>query len=334
MPLAGRRRRRRRLWVLLGAFLSLVVLAVHSVATSSSSEPNRRLEELAYVDAVRPLIEQSNQQGDDLTDVRDSIAQLGRPAAGRRLTRIHRQTAEVLTAVQAAEPPPSLATAHGLLTTTMFVREQAAGAIAKGLQQALSNDAFDEPIGALAEAGEDLTTADRTYALFQRAVGASGNADVSVPPSRWVVDATAWAPQSLRALVSTLRSSASLAPIHDVSVLLVTTEPAPVGRDDATQSDVLPPARALRLEVVVANIGNETERNVAVVALLTGPTRSPDTAREFVDLEPGQRRTVSLGGLVPVAGTMSTLTVRIGPISNEADPSNNELVRSILIRGS
>lgn len=330
MPLAGRRRRRRRLWVLLGAFLSLVVLATYSVATSSSSEPGRRLEELAYVDAVRPLIEQSNQQGDDLTDVRDSVAQLGRAAAGRRLTRIHRQTADVLKGVQAAKPPASLVTAHGLLTTTMFVREQAADAISKGLQQALSSGSFDAPIQALSDAGEDLTTADRTYALFRRAVVGNGRPESSVPPSQWVDDAAAWEPTSLGALVSTLRSSASLVPVHDVSVLLATTDPTPVATDG--DSDVLPPAKSLRLEVVVANVGNETERNVAVVASLQGPSGAPDTARDFVTLEPGQRRTVTLGGLVPISGALSTLTVRIGPVAEEADSSNNELVRSLLIR--
>ena len=330
MPLAGRRRRRRRLWVLLGAFLSLVVLAIHSVATSSSSEPGRRLEELAYVDAVRPLIEQSNQQGADLTGVRDSVAQLGRAAAGRRLTRIHHQTLDVLKRVQAAKPPPSLVTAHGLLTTTMFVREQASGAISKGLQQALSSGSFDPPIAALVEAGEDLTTADRTYALFRRAVVGRSTTESSVPQSRWVDDTAAWEPASLGALVSTLRSSASLVPVHDVSVLLVSTDPTPVGTDG--DSDVLPPAKTLRLEVVVANVGNETERNVPVVALLQGPIGAPDTARDFVTLEPGQRRTVTLGGLVPVSGSISALTVRIGPIASEADPSNNELVKSLLIR--
>lgn len=330
MPLAGRRRRRRRLWVLLGAFLSLVVLAIQSVATSSSNEPGRRLEELAYVDAVRPLIEQSNQQGADLTGVRESVAQLGRAAAGRRLTRIHRQTIDVFKGVQATEPPPSLVTAHGLLTTTMFVREQAANAISKGLQQALSSGTFDAPIQALSEAGEDLTTADRTYVLFRRAVVGNGRPESSVPPSRWVDDPAAWEPASLGALVSTLRSSASLVPVHDVSVLLATTDPTPVAREG--ESDVLPPAKSLRLEIVVANVGNETERNVAVVALLQGPSGAPDTARDFVTLEPGQRRTVTLGGLVPVSGTMSTLTVRIGPLDNESDPSNNALVKSLLIR--
>ena len=330
MPLAGRRRRRRRLWVLLGAFLSVVVLAIHSVATSTSSEPNRRLEELAYVDAVRPLIDQSSRQGDDLSDVRDSVVRLGRAAAGRRLTRIHRETADVLKATQAVEPPPSLATAHGLLTTTMFVREQAAGAIATGLQEALSTGSSDEPIGGLVEAGEDLTTADRTYALFRRAVTTSGNTDASVPESSWVDDSAAWTRETLGALVATLRSSASLAPIHDVSVLLVTSEPAPVHTDGTT--DFLPPAKTLRLDVVVANIGNEPIHDVPVVASLARPTGAPDSARNFVDLEPGQRRTVQLGGLAPVTGAMSTLTVRIGPVSGEADPTNNELVRSIVVR--
>lgn len=330
MPLAGRRRRRRRLWVLLGAFLTVVVLAIHSVATSTSSEPNRRLEELAYVDAVRPLVEQSSKHGADLADVRDSVVRLGRAAAGRRLTRIHRETADVLKAVQAVEPPPSLATAHGLLTTTMFVREQAAGTIASGLQQALSSGTFDEPIGALAEAGEDLTTADRTYALFRRAVTASGATEAAVPESRWVDDTAAWTPETLGALVATLRSSASLAPVHDVSVLLVTSEPAPVHTDGTT--DFLPPSKTLRLEVVVANIGNEPEHRVPVVASLARPSGAPDTARDFVDLEPGQRRTVVLGGLVPVSGATSTLTVRIGPALAESDPSNNELVRSIVVR--
>ena len=75
----------------------------------------------------------------------------------------------------------------------------------------------------------------------------------------------------------------------------MTTNPLPVNLQNGVQ--LLPVAKQLSLQIVVADTGNQSERNLTVTATiapaLSGPTQS---VRDFVDLAPGQTRTVSLGG--------------------------------------
>src|SRR5207237_1245254 len=53
----------------------------------------------------------------------------------------------------------------------------------------------------------------------------------AMPPSVWAADREAWSRGAVGALVSAMRASATLAPVHDVSVVLVTTDPAAVAKD-------------------------------------------------------------------------------------------------------
>ncbi|MEO6121757.1 MAG: hypothetical protein ABIW46_09465, partial [Acidimicrobiales bacterium] len=59
-----------------------------------------------------------------------------------------------------------------------------------------------------------------------------------------------------------------------------------------------------------------------------------DTARDFVDLAAGQRRSLSLAGLrPPPAGGRVTLTVTIGPVDGETPGEDNRWSRPVLLRG-
>jgi hypothetical protein len=58
-----------------------------------------------------------------------------------------------------------------------------------------------------------------------------------------------------------------------------------------------------------------------------------DTARQFVDLAPGQRLTVTLGGLQPTRNEQLSLGVRAGPVAGESNIADNELIRALLVRG-
>jgi hypothetical protein len=96
---------------------------------------------------------------------------------------------------------------------------------------------------------------------------------------------------------------------------------------------VLPVAKNLRLQIVVTNTGNEAEKRLTVSATITpaaiGPT---DTARDFIDLAPGQRRTVVLGTLRPAVNTPFSLTVRIDPVEGETNVSDNEKTMTYVMR--
>jgi hypothetical protein len=149
-----------------------------------------------------------------------------------------------------------------------------------------------------------------------------------LPESRWVADPDSWSTLATTVLVRTLRASATLAPVHDVSVLVVTTNPASVGQDGG--AIVLPMVKDLQVEIVIANTGNEPEKRVSVLLALDGGA-GKDTAREFIDLVPGQRRSLSLT-LHPVAGAPGTLTVTVGPVPGETTATDNIKVIAVLFR--
>ncbi|HEX2040719.1 MAG TPA: hypothetical protein VHF47_13425 [Acidimicrobiales bacterium] len=322
-------RRRRPRWLLLGALLTLLVLAVNA-ASGGSDGPSVRLAQLAYLDRVRPAVERSTEQGADLVRVRDEAARLGRAAVGRRLQRVAAEARSVLRLVREADPPESLETSHNLLVATMAIRARAAEQVREALTRALGTDPPEPAVDALVRAGRDLATGDGTYVVFLDSIPrVDGKPAGAMPPSEWVPGGLGWTGGELAAFVHSLRASASLAPVHDLAVALVTTDPAAVGSEGATS--VLPAVRSLRLQIVVANVGNEAEKRVPVVATLTADGVS-DSARDFVDLAPGQRATVVLGGLRPVAGAASTLSVTIGPVEGEARLEDNTLPMPLVFR--
>jgi hypothetical protein len=332
MVVAGRRRRRRPRWVVLVVLVALSFLALRGIASSGSDPRSRRLAEQAYLDEMRPKVERSTQQGADLAAARDDAGQLGRVGVTKQLERLENEAARVLREVRAADPPSSLANAHTLLESTMFIRARAAASLAASLPEALAAEGSGDVVQQMELAGADLGTADGIYAVFRRSLAPPGaKPAASMPPSRWVSRAGAWSEPELRALVSTLRANSTLAPVHDVAVIVVSTDPTAVGKEGL--ADVLPPSKALRLEVVVANVGNTRERDVPVIAAITTPSGAVDTARQFVDLAPGQRLTVSLGGLQPTRNEELALGVRAGPVTGESNTQDNEVSRTLLVRG-
>jgi hypothetical protein len=304
---------------------------VQGIASSGSDSRSRRLVEQAYLDEMRPHVERSTQQGADLAAARDDAGKLGRVGVTKQLNRLEKEASAVLREVRNADPPASLANAHTLLESTMFIRARAAASLAESLPEALAAEGSGDVVKQMATAGADLSTADGLYAVFRRSLAPPGKAPAaSMPPSRWVTRPGSWTQAELRALVSTLRATSTLAPVHDVAVIVVTTDPTAVGKEG--DADVLPPSKSLRLEVVVANVGNTREKQVPVVAAVTTPSGAVDTARQFVDLAPGQRLTVTLGGLQPTHNEVLSLGVRAGPVNGEENTDDNEVIRSLFVR--
>lgn len=248
------------------------------------------------------------------------------------MARVVRESEAVLAAVRRVEPPPSMSTAHSILIATMAIRARVATGVATGLAAASSDGPPEPAVDALTSAGEEMLAADRTYRVFADAVPRpTGVTAPLLPASEWGEQAELWTRPELAAFVASIRSSTKLSPVHDVAVLTVATNPAAVGTE--AESSVLPLVASLRLEIVVANTGNAAEKAVPVVATLIGPGGEVDTARDFVDLAPGQRRAVPLGGLRPVPGGPSTLKVVVGPVDGEASTPDNERSLGIVLRG-
>ena len=334
MALASRRRARRKpRWLLIGALLTLAVVTVNATLSARSKEPGRRLAQLSYLDRVRPYVEQSTAQGAEIALVRSDAVKLGREGVRRKLDRVARQAQEVLASVQREEPPDALSTSHSLLVASMAVRAKAIASLRDALGRLTARQSPASSIDELAGAGEDIVAADRTYQVFLDSLPASpeGVMERVMPPSRWTEDAALWSRAELVAFAGAFRASAAPGSVRDVAVVVVTTDPAAVASEGG--SSVLPLTKGLKLEAVVANVGNEIERRVPVVATLRSPTGKVDSARDFVDLAPAQRRVVTLGGLQPAAGPPSTLSVVVGPVADEGSIVDNGFTMSLLVRG-
>jgi hypothetical protein len=359
----ARAQRNRPRWLLVAFLLTVLVLVVNIALSSQSSGPARRLAKLGWLDAMRSQIERSTAQGGDIEQVRADAARLGRAGVARRLEKVVAEAAAVRQAALGQQPPDELASAHSLLVSTMTIRARAAGRVRDALTLALGTGAPEPAADALAEAGRDLLAADRTYEVFlellaaserttTNGLGAGAPPSTSTPPpaadpntappttskpppattllpeSRWVADPDSWSSLATTVLVRTLRASATLAPVHDVSVLVVTTDPAAVGQDGGAM--VLPMVKDLQVEIVIANTGNEPEKRVSVLLALDGGA-GKDTAREFVDLIPGQRRSISLT-LHPMPGAPGTLSVTVGPVPGETTATDNMKIIGVLFR--
>src|SRR3954464_1755512 len=283
MALAGRRpQRRRRRWLLLALVITLIVLAVNAAVSSRSSGPAARQASLAYLDAARPLVDRSNQQGADLIDLRNQAVGLGRDGIDRRLDRAARNAEEVLREGRQLRPHPSQRDAQDLFIATLAIRAKAAGGMQQALRDALGTEPAADAVTELVAVGRTITAADQAYNLFVGALPPTPGAG-ALPASQWAADQESWTQPLLATFVASLRSSAALSPVHDVSVVLVSVEPAAVGMEGTTS--VLPQAKNLRLQIVVANVGNEGERRVAVTAAVAPAAIGPnDTARDWVDL--------------------------------------------------
>lgn len=337
MPPVDRRRRgrgrgRQPRWLLLALIVSVVVLAVNAMMSGGSSDRDARSATLRYLDAIRPGIEASTAQGRELDQMRGDPGLLGREGIGRRTERLVAGANTILRQLRTAEPPPTLDVSHSVLVATMAVRARATAEIRSALDGIRGDGSPAPAIVALVASGQDLEAADRTYEVFAESVQGEGGPAPEMPASRWLGAIHLWDEPEVAAFVGSLQSATSATPLHNLSVVAVGSDPAAVGREGAAL--VLPIIRSLRLEIVVANSGNSAQRQVPVVATLQGPGGELDTARQFVDLEPGQRLALSLGGLRPVqtAGP-STVTVAIGPAEGEVDLADNQRTLSLILRG-
>lgn len=325
-PRRSRRVRRRR-WIVVGIVASLLVLAINAVAESQGREAALRISTISYLDEVRPEVERSNSLGAELADLRQRAVELGRATVSERLQRVGVEALAGVRAVEAAEPPAQLRTNHSLLVAALAIRARSADTIRRTIGEALNPGSPPPPATELVRATEDLRSADRSYELFREALPDAE--DMAMPRSTWL-EGVPLTPEEASAFVSTLRSAGSLAPVRDVAVVAITMEPASVGTEG--DASVLPPSPTLRLQVVVANVGNDAVRQLPVVAAVGAPNGDVDTGRQFVDLEPGQHATVTIGGLRLVTQSANALIVTAGPVEGEATLSDNERRRTLLVR--
>jgi hypothetical protein len=247
-----------------------------------------------------------------------------------RLNQVATEAQQTLSGLQRLSPPKSMQTAHDLLVAALAIRVQGVQALSQVMGDALSGRR--DPTSndnALVEVGQDFTAADRAYQLFVRSMPAA--IGPPLPASQWVTDQSEYSPPNVAVFLAALKSAASAVPVHDTAVVVVTTDPVPVGRTGDVQ--IIPVAKLLNMQIVVGNEGNQTESNLTVSATISPSGYGPSqTVRDFVSLTPGQRRTVLLGGLKMVPNQQSMLLVKIDAVPGENNLANNSKVMTLIMQ--
>jgi hypothetical protein len=311
MALAGRSARRGTgaRWLFVGIVITLVVLLVDASLHSRSTGPGQQLASGAWVDRVLPVIAASNTEAVQLNELWSSGLSMKPAQVTTLVDQVATGASGGYKQVVALRPPANLAGSAGLLEACLLARSQAATIIQGAVSEAL-NSAPPAPQLAtqFQTAGNDLQVADQAYQLFASTLPKIG---VTMPASQWLGAGAPYQPQSAQVFLASLHSSASNTPLHQVTVYAVTTTPSPVSSQGSTE--VLPDARAITVTIVVADTGNQPERNLTVTASIDQSSGGA-SARDFVDLLPGQAHTIeNLGPLNPLQGVPVTLTVTVTP---------------------
>jgi hypothetical protein len=331
--MAGSRRRRRLLVVGLAALSTVVVIVAEA---STSSRPNTTEGVQAYLDQVRPGVQQSASQGADFNDVRAQALTLGQNGIDRRLNRLAGEVRTTLTSIDTLAPPPSMRVAQAYLVAALGVRLKAVVEARPAMDAALTREASaDQGVGdavsKLYGVSQDLGLGDRAFSLFLGSLPSGAG----VPPADpWITDDTQWTAVELTAFVDHLRSSSSAVPVHDVAMLAFQTDPGVVSIEPDGTEDI-PASHAMSVSMVVENVGNQTEHNLRVWVYFTpdGASRPTRTLNDYVTLAPGTTQAVGpLRPLVVDPGTAGRLDVTVTPVPGETDIANNTLTVRVKFR--
>jgi hypothetical protein len=290
----------------------VVVLAVSSVAQiSHTSGPYRRTVDRGYAALAQPLVAQSNASGVALASFLRDTGSLGRIAFFSDLDSLASDTSSLERHYAVITPPdPS---ASSWCATAMAARAAAVSTLRSSLESAVGGRtglvAIDEAAAttALGSVGAELQSADRSWAACRRALRrAPGSA--LLPTSRWVRDPGVFEGSGAARFVAALAGSHALAPVHNIVVLAVVTDPAAVA-SGATL--VAPAATGLVVHVVLANQGNVDEEGVELGGEVTllGTTASPVAVQRTLDLAAGHSTTMLLPALKVEPGSSYTLQV-------------------------
>jgi hypothetical protein len=334
MALASRSARRSGAgsrWLLIGVVITLFVLLINASLQSRSPGPGQQLAAGAWLDRALPIITTSTEEGQQLAAIWTNGLKTPASTLDAQLNQVAGGAAAAYQQIIGLRPPTNVAAAAGLLEASLLVRSQAAAAVRDALHPVL--DGTGSPVGvssstdptnltAIQNAGGEMEVADQAYRLFVQSLPSLG---VSMPQSVWVTDPAPYQPAQATVFLSSLRSAMSSTPVHQIKIYALSTAPGPESSNGTVE--VLPDSRALAVTVVLADVGNQPEKNLTVTAAIS-PGGVSSSVRDFLSLVPGQAQSiVGMGPLTPPQGVNVTLTVTV---TSPADPSSTPLATSTL----
>lgn len=319
MALATRSTRRRgaKLWLAVGIVITLLVLLVDASLKSRSPAPAQTLAAQAWVDRVLPVISQSTEQGLEINHIRTSGLTMKAAAINSQLSKITSAARSDLATVESLRPAPNVEAANGLLIACLQTRAAAASTFAQAITRTLAGPATASAaqVPTLLGAVEQFQVADQAYQLFAKDVPPLG---VKMPASAWSSNAHAYNQPALTTYLRALRSSTNSLPVHDVTVSALSTTPGAVSTSGKVQ--VLPPANLVKINVTIANVGNQAANNVPVKASFSpGASGYLSSGSRTVSVSPGQDVALTVATLKAPTNVAVTLTVTVGPVAGQTD---------------
>jgi hypothetical protein len=342
MALAGRSARRGAAgfrWIAVGLTVTLFLLLIDASLNSKSVAPSQQLAAGAWYDDVLPLITASNAEGAEIAGLWSSGLSTPAASIASRLESLVTGSNQIYQEVSKLRPPVDLTGPAGLLEACLVARSQATVALrqafmltlgaaypgsktaAVSMSAALSGGVSPE-LQDVATAQARMDLGDQAYQLFAGTM--PKQLGLSIPSSVWLANAGPYQAQNAEVFLASLQNSVNTSPVHELKIYALTTDPAPVTVHGTTE--VLPDASSLLLNLVVADVGNQTEDNLTVTASISPATAGSASVRDFVNLDAGQSHTiVELGPLNPPEGVPVTLTVTVTPPSGSPTPVVNQV---------
>ena len=312
----------------------VVVLAVGAVTQiGPASAPARRAVDRSFAALAAPIVAQSNASGSALGSLLAHGAALERVTFFSDLATIAGAVDEDDRLFGTLSPPAPSGKALTLCGNSMSGRRRAVARAEDALERLLGGrqgiGGGDEATTAasLVTVGRMLSAADASWAACRRSLlRAPGSA--RLPTSRWVVRPSLWGEEAVGRLTAALVSSSSLAAVHRLGIVFVSTAPPSV--PGGAGVSVVEPTDALAVKVVVANQGNVDEKAVhlAVRAVTSRGTQSPPRSAvtsmgagdavtlvpPALSVRPGTSYVVTVTATAVGASTSTTLSLRVSSV--------------------
>lgn len=299
-----------------GIVITLLVLLIDASLHSRSPGPEQQLAAGEWIDRVLPVVSESNTEGLRVQQLWSNALKMKAASVTSEVDQIAAGAAKAYRTVVALRPPEQLAGAAGLLEACLLARSQAASALQSAFHLVLSTSSGSgNPATSVATAGDDLQVSDQAYRLF---LSSLPRMSVTMPPSAWLSAPGPYQAANAEVFLASLHNAGNTSAVHQVTIYAVSTTPSPVTTQGGTQ--VLPDAKAITVTIVVADTGNQDEANLTVTADIS-PTAGAATAKDFVNLVPGEAHTIlNLGPLDPPQGVPVTLLITVTPPAGSQTP--------------
>jgi hypothetical protein len=329
-----------RLIGLIAFAIVIVVLLVYAVQGCQSSSKHAKYDN--YMKKVSQVAANSHSIGVRLTNL---LSQPGLKATDvqRQLAGLARDEQQDVDAARAINPPGRLRDQQTRLIDALQYRYSGIVGIADSLRQVLGRkNLAAAQAGALLEMpaerliASDVVWDDSFKDPSKQVLQNEGVGDVRVPDSNFVQNPDFFTQSGLGAVITRLRGisvSPTSGGLHGTSI--VSTKALPQGTELSTSATSPQPVVAstnLSFAITVEDSGDSVELKIPVTLTITQGSSPPVVKRQEIPLiSPKQQTTVTFRNIqVTQFGVASKVTVKVTPVPNEANASNNTAEYSVI----